>query len=112
MSNTVPFTYREFYDIPRAILLTHRGRWLYMTCPFDEEVDEYAPTYNVYELPAAVARKLTSEPPAETVSSWIDIERFGVFMGVVPTAEITFDSTRRRNLDPTPLDVILDRSIS
>jgi hypothetical protein len=50
-----PMEYREFYDIPRSILVRHDGRTYYLESEFDEELDDYTPAFTVYLLPEDVA---------------------------------------------------------
>jgi hypothetical protein len=49
----VPFAYRDFYDLPRAPVFMQSGRCYLLDCPFDEDLDDYAPNYKVLALPYA-----------------------------------------------------------
>jgi len=105
-----PFAYREFYDVPRAIILTYRGRSLFLTSTFEEERDDYSLAYEVYEIPTDVARIATLESREfhPTPSSWIGIEKSGTLLGSVPVAAVNFDRTLRAGLDASVLDAIVE----
>ena len=42
--------YFSFHDVPRALVLHHLGRTLLLHSPFDEDLDDYTPSYFVWEL--------------------------------------------------------------
>src|SRR3954469_19409370 len=87
--------YREFYDVPRSILLEHRGKALMLDSPFDETLDEYSPTYAVFVL-----RKMPAA--ASGCESWrsLILEK----VGEIPVASVVFDPTKRKSFDPGVLD--------
>ena len=97
MSDWLPMRYRDFYDIPRAIVVERGGRTYLLDSPFDDELSEYADDCSVYELPAAVAEQLDE-------IAWTDLEHRGRLVGTVPTAQVRFDPTRRRALDSGVFD--------
>lgn len=99
MSEWLPIRYRDFYDIPRAIVVQNHGRTYLMISRFDDELDEYAADYAIYELPADVAVGIDD-------MSWVDLELRGAIVGVIPTSSVQFDSTRRAELDSGALDGI------
>jgi hypothetical protein len=89
MPEMIPFHYVEFYDLPRTIAVTHRGKLYLLQSAFDEKLDDYADAYTVYKLPEAVDRK----SKVASGHFWnpchlnpLGILRFG-----------TFDSTPRRD---------------
>jgi hypothetical protein len=43
-------TYRDFFDVPRALILEHAGAVYFFDCPFDHSADEYPGFYRVYEM--------------------------------------------------------------
>jgi hypothetical protein len=45
------FQYREFYDVPRQIIVRHRGRTFLLDCRFDETRDDYDRDYEVFDFP-------------------------------------------------------------
>jgi len=85
----IPIRYREFYDIPRAIVITWSGETYFLDCPFDDSLDDYPNSFTVYRLPESLAMCIDS-------CSWNNLARQGVPVGVVEAEEIDFDSTRRR----------------
>jgi hypothetical protein len=42
--------YFDFWDVPRALVVHHGGRALFLDCPFDEALDDFPATYSVWEL--------------------------------------------------------------
>lgn len=86
--------YRDFYDLPRIFITIHQGRQYLFDCPFDDELDEYADSYRVYELPAL--------PDAELQGSWEHLPDSAIgFLGLIPVASVRFDPTRRACIDAT-----------
>lgn len=90
MSETwLPFHYRDFYDVPRAVLVLRDGDWYFLDSPFIDAVDEYSDKYSVYKLPAGVNN------PAND-SDWSALTGAGDLIGAVPVNRVRFDETRRR----------------
>lgn len=52
MAEMVPFRFVEFYDVPRSIVVRHRGRLFLLQSAFDDEIDNYPDRYSVYMLPS------------------------------------------------------------
>lgn len=96
----IPFRYFSFWDVPRSILLRHRGRLLYLRSAFDEELDEYPVSYVVYALPDSVEAEAAN-------GVWTFLNSLGPELGRVPITAVEFDPTRRKFLD----DVVLDQFI-
>jgi hypothetical protein len=90
----LPISYRDFYDIPRSVLVEYEGEAYLLECPFDEEADEYPLDFAVYRLPQGVA-----EAARQQTSSWVDLGEAGTLLGRVPVALVRFDESRRRLLD-------------
>lgn len=100
----VPFRYREFYDVPRAIILRYKGKLLLLDSLFDDKLDDYPESYSVYELPDSVESSLGKGP-------WLFLENAKLAcVGQIPVKAVPFDSTRRKALDPSVLDKILSES--
>jgi hypothetical protein len=78
--------YRDYYDLPRLILLSADSRFVLLDCPFDELADESAADYAVYVLAA--------DP--RDAPDWRSRPKVGRILGHVPVASITFDPTRRQ----------------
>ncbi len=92
MSKWRPIVYREFYDVPRAIIVSDGSCNYLFTSSFDEALDEYRENYEIYEMP-----NLTDE---EMKGSWLKFEGKAVrHLGCVPVKEVCFDATKRREID-------------
>ncbi len=92
MTSWLEIRYREFYDIPRAMVVDWNGDTYLFDCAFDYDEDEYEASYTVYLLPDEVSSQL-----GET--SWTDLGHRGARVGAVPTSAAQFDATRRRQLN-------------
>ena len=47
MADKIPFTYGEFYDVPRMLGFQFEGERYFLRSEFDEEKDEYTDFYDV-----------------------------------------------------------------
>jgi hypothetical protein len=91
MSEWIPFVYREFYDVPREILLTFKGKVLLLESLFDDKDDEYSKNYVVYELPASIMGNLNG--------SWEGFANQALSeLGEIPVESVQFDNTRRKQI--------------
>ena len=95
-----PIAYRDFFDVPRAFIVEHRGSHLYFLCKFDDTVDEYATEYRVHRLAG-------SRAPMRDDESWDHLEQDAEFLGVVAVGDVAFDETRRRAIDDRVLQVLV-----
>jgi hypothetical protein len=99
----VPFRYVDFYDVPRTLALHYRGKLLLLQSAFSETLDEYPDSYSVYELPE-------STEPMVAAGSWRFLEHMPLSsIGEIPVSAVKFDSTKRKTLDPSILDPLLNR---
>jgi hypothetical protein len=99
----VPFSYAEFYDVPRLILFTYRDHLFLLASFFDEEKDDYEENYSIELLPSWVEEKIA-------VWSWkvLEDEISGRrLLGEIPVKDVVFDQTKSQTLDPTFLDKYL-----
>ncbi|MGQ0641015.1 MAG: hypothetical protein ACT4P6_09650 [Gemmatimonadaceae bacterium] len=96
----LPIRYREFYDVPRAFVVGHRGAQLYFLCAFDEESDEYPEVFRVYRLPDDAVASVEHE-------SWMGLEEAGTFIGEVPVGRVRFDETRRAAIEESAVSQFL-----
>jgi hypothetical protein len=101
----IPFRYGGYWDVPRYIHLSYRGRSLLLLSPFDEKVDEWSELYTVFEVPADV--EIGSE-----LKWWYEGQSEGredfVALGTVAVKDVRFDSlSRPEMLDPSVLDGIV-----
>ena len=58
----IPFTYGEFYDVPRMIRFQFEGEWYFLRSEFDEEKDEYNDFYDIYRLPHRTEEEIMADP--------------------------------------------------
>jgi hypothetical protein len=102
----IPFAYIEFYDVPRVIILSFRNKWLLLQSAFDEDLDDYAPEYSVFQLPSSF------EPPSPG-ENWDFLQQELEFLGEIPLKDVEFDPTNRRTLKAPALDALVrdERSI-
>ncbi len=86
------FEYREFYDVPRYVVIRHPdGRTLLLVSSFDCARDDYDDRYAVYLLPSDVDLD---------IGSWADLPARALrLLGRVPVSEVRFDPTRRAEID-------------
>ena len=84
----LPIRYRDFCDVPRAVVVEFRGHTYLLDCLFDHDRDDYEPEYTVYRLPDDLADDL------ETMS-WTDLGHRGTRMGTLEVSQVVFDQTRR-----------------
>ena len=60
--------YFGFWDVPRALMITHQGRSFLLDSPFEDEADEYRPSYIVWELEATSQELCDTLPRPELES--------------------------------------------
>jgi hypothetical protein len=100
----VPFRYVEFYDVPRTIVLRHRGKLLLLQSAFDDKLDDYPDNYSVYELADSAETSLDN-------GSWLFLKSATTAcIGQIPVNSVRFDDTRRKTLDASVLDGIVSES--
>ena len=92
--------YRDFYDVPRIFITTHKGELYLFDCPFDEELDDYSERYQVYQL-----RTISED---ELLGSWEHLpERAASVLGTVPVAQVQFDSSKRNSINTALLEEMI-----
>ena len=103
MSGRVRITYRDFYDVPRMLIVNHRGLKLLLDSPFDQLKDEYSPVYQVYLLP--------NELNEQSLVSWVTLPQMATRrIGEIPVDRLEFDPTRRVDIDTGAIDSLIDAS--
>jgi hypothetical protein len=99
MNTWLPIKCRGFWDVPRVFLVHYDGSLLLFVSPFLEELDEYADSYGVYVLPEATEESLPSD--------WTTlIPRASHFLGEIAVQNVTFDSTRRKQMRADLLEAL------
>ena len=92
MSKWAPFAYCGFYDVP-LVIITSDGTHTYLfDRPFDEQLDDYQPDYDVYLVPNEAFSHASGE--WETL-----LERANCRLGRLPASGVRFDPSRRRLID-------------
>ena len=93
----IPIRYREFYDVPRIFLVEFRGYLFLFESMFDEKFDDYSIDYDVFMMPQDSALDL--------LGSWDQLSAKALkHLGKCPIENVTFDESRRREIDAGPLE--------
>jgi hypothetical protein len=98
LSEMTPFSYGGFYDVPRCLTLRYRGKRFLLQSAFDEGLDEYPTDYSVYVVPETAGDSSPVCSPEFLSKSPMSC------IGQIPIDQVTFDSTRRKELDASILD--------
>jgi hypothetical protein len=93
MANRIPFTYGEFYDLPRMLRFQFEGEWYFLRSEFDEKEDEYTDFYDVYRLPFRSEEEIRANP-----HYWMNLGD-EAHLGRIAIAEVGLDETRRQSID-------------
>jgi hypothetical protein len=105
MAEMISFRYAGFYDVPRFILLRHRGQAIYLQSPFDDNLDEYPDVYSAYQVPNEIAESVLGG------GDWTPLTNATLqLIGEIPISTVMFDPTKRRTLDAACLDGLLNHS--
>lgn len=89
--------YREFYDVPRIFIAELGSAWYLFDCPFDDQIDDYASTYTVYEFPKMEKSALTG--------SWENFPAQAIRkIGSVLVTHVKFDQTLRREIESAVIE--------
>jgi hypothetical protein len=90
MPTWVGFEYREFFDVPRSIVLSVEDRLVLLESPFSDESSAYSDDYELYLLPRDV----------DLTGSWTELSATAIRrLGAIPVTHVQFDPTRRRQLN-------------
>jgi|HubBroStandDraft_4_1064222.scaffolds.fasta_scaffold71575_2 hypothetical protein len=101
MADRVKIVYREFYDVPRMLIMSRRGLKLLLDSAFDESLDDYSPTYKVYVLPKEIDER--------TLRSWESLPQMATkSLGEIRVDQVVFDVTKRAEVDAGVIDSLLD----
>ena len=60
MSEWSEIQYREFYDVPRAVIARRNGVLYFFDSRFDDELDDYLDHYEVWRLPQLSLEELST----------------------------------------------------
>lgn len=100
MDQWIPISYGEFYDVPRIFLASYDGQQFLFDCPFDDNLDNYPNSYQVYLLPQLA--------DAELKSSREHLPKLAKrFLGSVAFSQVQFDVTKRNAINPAVISELL-----
>ena len=92
MSKWHSFQYREFWDQPRILYASDGEQSFLFDCPFDEQLDGYSESYNVYLMPQLDSSDLSG--------SWAGLEKRALrLLGTINVPASAFDPSRRTQID-------------
>ena len=79
--------YREYHDVPRAIVASRGNETFFFDCRFDETIDEYPDHYRVYLMPPLGNDQVSG--------SWESLELLAIKeLERIPIRELPFDIAR------------------
>jgi hypothetical protein len=90
--------YRDFYDIPHAMVVRWRRESYFLDGPFDHELDDYPSVFAVYRFPPELP---------DLAGSWEGLATKGQFLGEIAAEELVFDPTRRERVEGAVLDSLV-----
>jgi hypothetical protein len=101
MAEMTPFRYGGFYDVPRCLSLSYRGRLFLLQSAFDEGLDEYPACYSVYLVP-------DSDNDSQLVCSPEFLSNTPLTcIGQIQIQDVVFDPSKRKELDASCLDTFV-----
>ena len=86
---SLPIRYRDFYDIPRAVVVEYERTLYFLDCPFHPDLDDYDEYYTIYLIPDDLREAVDS-------MSWTDLGHRSQRIGTIRTSLIEFDDTKRQ----------------
>ena len=98
-----PFEYRDFWEVPRLIVLSLGGVEYLLDSEFDEVADGYAAFYKVYRMPPSPDPR---QPAPEQQSA-----EDPVYLGSIRVDRMRFDPSLRAELDDAPLMALLRHQV-
>jgi hypothetical protein len=95
-----PFSYREFWDVPRMLICNVGGETLLLDSRFDAASDEYKSGYDIYIL--------RGDADYDALADWSGLPADAIGpIGSIQASAIEFDATKRNSLNAEPLTQIL-----
>lgn len=93
----LPIRYRDFYDVPRLIAVQMADRTYLLDCRFDDDLDDYPDTYQIYVLESLDALQ---------DADWSNLADQGRWIGAVEVDAIRFDRSCRAAIHRDSLQAI------
>ncbi len=98
MDRWVDFTYREFYDVPRSVIVELPDGLVLLESRFLDDVGEYAESYEAFFLPADV----------DLDGSWTHLSGLAIrALGSMPIERVEFDESRKKSINLASLKPVL-----
>ena len=95
-----PIKYFSFWDVPRTFAFEQTGTVYMLTSEFDDDLDDYPDDYEVFVV--------SGIGNLSVVTDWKSIEPLHkTRVGRVPVATVRFDESRRKFVDSSFLDSIV-----
>jgi len=92
--------YSGFHDTPLTFVVWHRGAQYLFWREFDDELDDYPRSYDVYRLPEL--------PDDALVATWNSLPEQAICkIGSVPLRAVVFDPTNRQSIDSSVFEELL-----
>ena len=99
MSGWLPFSYRDFHDVPRLLAFSYAGHWYILDCQFDDDLDEYEGSFRLL-------RVVDADVPDLEGSDWRNIVDRASFVAALPVDSVQFDSTKRQKIADSVLEFV------
>lgn len=105
MTDWLPIRYRDFYDIPRAVIVEWHDQIYMLECPLEPEANDYPSTYEAYKLPNELRGQIDA-------MSWTDLAHHGSLVGRVHISQVEFDHSRRQTMSAAAFRQLLDERVT
>ena len=96
----VPIRYREFHDLPRAIVVEFERGVYFLDCKFDADIDDYSQFFDVFKLTGVEMGELDG-------LDWSSLSERGEQIGKVAVAKVVFDKSKRKHIDSSELKKVI-----
>jgi hypothetical protein len=97
----IPIYYGGFWDVPDSFLTEYKSEVYLFTREFDEELDDYPPNYEVYNV-----KNITLEDSVKE-NLWFPYNyEEKIFLGEIPTADVIFDWSNRKFVNTIVFEMI------
>lgn len=92
--------YRDFWDVPRMMVVDYAGREFLFDCPFDDEREDYPGFYRVYSMPPLGEEQLDG--------IWAGLPKLAeAELGTIPLESLKFDATFRKRFHSREFEALI-----
>lgn len=92
MNTLAEIQYRDYWDVPRQVVVSCFGKIFFLECPFSDDAEDYHDTFAVYEI--------TAPSPEQLGGNWQELKHKARLCGNVPVSELKFGKAEgRRTLE-------------